>query len=535
MFDPATTPPPRRGVTPASGATGKRQNGSASVGKSAPASRSLRLGLLEAAIQQVAEGVIIADRDGRFVFWNAAAEKILGKGPLASTPGEWSSLNGCFLPDGVKPYPSEQLPLARAIRGERVHEVEVLIRSPQVPDGTWISVNGGPLWGEGGEVVGGVVVFRDVTATRRSHELVRLLSEAIKKTTDSVFITDTNAVIEYVNPAFEATTGYSRAEAIGRRASILKSGWQDPAFYQELWTRILSGQVHTARPVNRRKDGSFFHAEQTITPVREESGSVTKFVSVMRDITERRRVQQQDFEVRLARIVQQKLYPGAAPRLAGFDLAGAAFPADQTGGDYYDFLPMADGQLGLAVGDVSGHGFGAALLMAETRAYLRSLARTTTNLGEVLGALNAFLFEDTEPERFVTLMVALLDPVRRTLVYASAGHIQGYVLDGSGATKHVLASTGLPLGLFGDAEFQCGPELSLERGDLLLLLTDGAPEAQRRDGEFCEIARILRAVAEAREEDAAQVVRRLHAAVLAFAPDQPQRDDITAVVCRVLD
>jgi len=485
-------------------------------------------------MQQVAEGVIIADREGRFVFWNAAAKSLIGADPLPVSPAEWSSVYGCFLPDAVTPYPSGQLPLARAIRGEHVRGAEVLIRGPHTPDGTWISVNGGPLRGEGGEVVGGVVVFRDVTADRRSHDLVRLLSEAVEKTTDSVFITDTNAVIQYVNPAFEATTGYSRWEAIGRRANILKSGQQDPAFYQELWTSILSGQVHTARPVNRRKDGSLFHAEQTITPVREESGSITKFVSVMRDITERRRAQQRDVEMRLARTVQQRLYPGAAPRLDGFDLAGAAFPADQIGGDYYDFLPMADGRLGLAVGDVSGHGFAAALLMAETRAYLRSLARTATDLGEVLGALNTFLLEDTEDERFVTLLVVLLDPVRRTLVYASAGHIQGYVLDGSGATKHVLDSTGLPLGLFGDAKFQSSPELSLEKGDLLLLLTDGAAETQRQDGEFCETARLLQAVAEAREDDAAQIVRRLHAAVQAFAPGEPQKDDITAVVCRVL-
>ena len=483
---------------------------------------------------QIDEGVIVADREGRFVFWNAAARKIVGTGPLPSSPAEWSTVYGLFLPDTRNPYPPDELPLARALRGERVREAEVLIRSPHAPDGTWISVNGGPLRGEGGEVVGGVIVFRDVTAYRRSKDLVRLFSEAIEKTTDSVFITDTNAVIEHVNPAFEATTGYSREEAIGRRASILKSGWQDPAFYQTLWARILSGEVHSATPINRRKDGSVFHAEQTITPVRDEAGSITNFVSVMRDVTERKRAQQRDVEMRLARTVQQKLYPDAAPRLAGFDLAGAAFPADQTCGDYYDFLPMADGRLGLAVGDVSGHGFAAALLMAETRAYLRSLARTTTDLGEVLGALNAFLFEDTEGERFVTLMVALLDPVRRTLVYASAGHIQGYVLDGSGATKHVLDSTGLPLGLFGDAEFQPGPELSLEKGDLLLLLTDGAAETQRRDGEFYETARVLEAVAEAREDDAAQIVRRLHAAVLAFAPGEPQRDDVTAVVCRVL-
>jgi sigma-B regulation protein RsbU (phosphoserine phosphatase) len=490
--------------------------------------------MMEAALQQIAEGVIVADRDGRFVFWNAAAEQIIGKGPLEGPPADWPSLYGLFLLDAVTPYPAEQLPLARAIRGERVREADVLVRGPHAPGGTWISVNGGPLLDGKGDVIGGVVVFRDVTASREAAERLRQLSEAIEKTTDAVFITDPGSVIEYVNPAFETTTGYSRDQAIGRPASILKSGWQERSFYEQLWASIRAGRVHSATLVNRRKDGTLFHAEQTITPVRDEAGTITRFVSVMRDVTELKRAQERDVEMRLARTVQQRLYPTAAPALAGFDLAGAAFPADQTGGDYYDFLPMADGRLGIAVGDVSGHGFGAALLMAETRAYLRSLARGTTCLDEILGALNAFLVEDTEDHRFVTLMLAILDPAERRLVYAGAGHIHGYVLDGSGAPRHVLASTAPPLGLFPDAAFSPSGELDLAAGDLLLLLTDGVTEAQNREGEFFEADRVLRCVAEAHEDDAARIVRRLLTAVAAFAADEPQRDDVTAVVCRVL-
>jgi PAS domain-containing protein len=91
---------------------------------------------MEAALQQIAEGVIVADRDGRFVFWNAAAERIIGKGPLESPPAEWSSAYGLFLLDAVTPYPAEQLPLARAIRGESVREVDVLVRGPHAPRGT---------------------------------------------------------------------------------------------------------------------------------------------------------------------------------------------------------------------------------------------------------------------------------------------------------------------------------------------------------------------------------------------------------------
>src|SRR4030042_5461808 len=115
MVPPPAPPPPRRRPPPAPGATGKRRTEPAPDGKPAPAPRRLRLGLLEAAMQQVAEGVIIADREGRFVFWNAAAKNLIGADPLPVSPAEWSSVYGCFLPDAGAPSPPGQLPLARAL------------------------------------------------------------------------------------------------------------------------------------------------------------------------------------------------------------------------------------------------------------------------------------------------------------------------------------------------------------------------------------------------------------------------------------
>jgi sigma-B regulation protein RsbU (phosphoserine phosphatase) len=496
-----------------------------------PAGDLLRM--LVAAMQQVAEGVVVVDPKGRFLLWNEAARRIVGMGPLGTSPAEWSSAYGCFLPDGVTPYPSEQLPLTRAMRGERVREAGMFVRNPSNPEGSWISINSAPLRDTKGELVGGVIVFRDVTARREADEVVRRLSRAVEKTTDAVFITDRNAVIEYVNPAFVAVTGYTEEEALGKRPSILKSGRAEPGYYEALWKRILSGNVHRGTLVNRKKNGELFHAEQTITPVSDEAGRITHFVSVMRDVTALKKAHAREVEMRLARIVQQRLYPARPPELPGFDLAGATFPTDHTCGDYYDFLPVADGRLGIAVGDVSGHGFGAALLMAETRAYLRSLSKTTADLGEILRQLNLLLYQDTEDERFVTLLLTLLDPERRTIAYASAGHINGYLLDGSGAVRRALDSTGIPLGILGEAKFASSPEIPLAAGDLLLLLTDGAADAEDREGASFETERVLHVVAEARRQSSAEVVGRLRAAVEEFARESPQRDDITVVVCRV--
>jgi serine phosphatase RsbU (regulator of sigma subunit) len=107
------------------------------------------------------------------------------------------------------------------------------------------------------------------------------------------------------------------------------------------------------------------------------------------------------------------------------------------------------------------------------------------------------------------------------------------VLGRSGATRHVLAATGAPLGIFDDSEFSSSPEIPLEEGDLLLLLTDGAAEARNPEGAFFETARVLRTVAKARHRSAAQIVESLRAAVLEFSRDSPQADDITVVVCKV--
>jgi PAS domain-containing protein len=108
-------------------------------------------------MQQVAEGVVIVDLEGHFLFANEAAQRIVGMGPVDAPPADWSSLYGCFLPDRVTPYPSEQLPLTRAMRGEPVDEEEVFIRNPHTPEGAWISVSSTPLRDERGRLTGGVL------------------------------------------------------------------------------------------------------------------------------------------------------------------------------------------------------------------------------------------------------------------------------------------------------------------------------------------------------------------------------------------
>jgi sigma-B regulation protein RsbU (phosphoserine phosphatase) len=205
-------------------------------------------------------------------------------------------------------------------------------------------------------------------------------------------------------------------------------------------------------------------------------------------------VHARDSEFSLARAIQQGLLPKTPPVLPGLEIAAASHPTQETGGDYFDFIPMSDGDWGIVIGDASGHGIGAALLVAETRAYLRALTFTNTDPGQVLDNVNQRLFEDIGAEHFVTLFLGRLHPLRRSLVYSNAGHLPAYVLDGHGAVKLVLSSTGFPLGAVPDSPFPNRPEVRLEPGDLLLLLSDGIVEARMRDGPLFGIGRTLEVV-----------------------------------------
>jgi diguanylate cyclase (GGDEF)-like protein/PAS domain S-box-containing protein len=134
---------------------------------------------------------------------------------------------------------------------------------------------------------------QDITERIQAEAQMRKLSSALEQTADSVVITDRDGVIEYVNPAFESTTGYARAEVVGKTPRLVKSGRHDPAFYQKLWQTILAGQVFSNVLINRRKDGSYYYEEKTITPLKDGSGNITHFVSTGKDVTERMQTQEQ--------------------------------------------------------------------------------------------------------------------------------------------------------------------------------------------------------------------------------------------------
>jgi serine phosphatase RsbU (regulator of sigma subunit) len=244
-------------------------------------------------------------------------------------------------------------------------------------------------------------------------------------------------------------------------------------------------------------------------------------------------MQEMERELITARDIQQALLPAGAPACPGFDIHGASLPVGAVGGDFFDYLPLTDGRLGLVVGDVTGHGLGPALLMAATRSYLRAFAQAHLAIDQVLAMANQTLLQDFTDGRNVTVLLAELDPARRRLVHTSAGHSAGYVLCPDGRLRVKLLSTDMPLGLFPGGRFPTAPAAELAPGEIVLLLTDGVPDAHSPAGEHFGEDRLLDVVREHRARGARDIVEALTGAVRAFAQGEPQFDDVTAVVVKV--
>ena len=247
-----------------------------------------------------------------------------------------------------------------------------------------------------------------------------------------------------------------------------------------------------------------------------------------------RRLHRQEDDRRIGQEIQQGLLPKTMPRLAGFEISGRSSAPNQVGGDCFDFiaLPRAGRDcISVLIADASGHGIGAALLTVQTRAYLRGVALTGTNVGQLLDLTNQCLSADGISDHFVTACLLRLDPGAHALSYSSAGHWPGYVLNAHGQTRALLHSTGLPLGIDPANTFPAAA-LTLEPGDLVLLITDGITEAVAPDGELFGMERTLRLVRHHQAQPPGDIVAALFAAVGDFCGNH-YLDDLTAVVIKV--
>ena len=238
-------------------------------------------------------------------------------------------------------------------------------------------------------------------------------------------------------------------------------------------------------------------------------------------------------EIEIAREVQERLFPQDGPQIPGFDYAGCCRPASGVGGDYYDFLALPDGRLGIAIGDVSGKGIPAALLMASLRASLRGQTiQSCPDLSVVMSNVNKLVYESSSSNRYATFFYAQYDPETRTMTYVNGGHNPPLVFRKSGQVLR-LETGGPVVGLLPILSYQ-EANVSLEDGDMLVAFTDGISEAMNPRNEEWGEDRLIESAWRIYGSTAQQAMNELLASADRFASGATQHDDMTLIVARVL-
>ncbi len=242
-------------------------------------------------------------------------------------------------------------------------------------------------------------------------------------------------------------------------------------------------------------------------------------------------------ELEIAREVQQRLFPQEYPPIAGLEYAGACRPALGVGGDYYDFILLSKNELGIAIGDVSGKGIAAALLMATLRAFLRGqTVQRTTDLTALMANLNRLVYESSDSNRYATFFYAEFDAASRTMNYVNAGHNPPMIFRWRNGAPEVfrLDIGGMVIGLIEDCEYSQG-RVELEPGDVFVAYTDGISEARNAADEEWGEDRMKNSVLANQSVAAPNLIERMMASADEFVAGAPQHDDMTIIVVRVIE
>lgn len=234
----------------------------------------------------------------------------------------------------------------------------------------------------------------------------------------------------------------------------------------------------------------------------------------------------------LAREIQNGILPQSAPEVPGFELVGWSRPANETGGDFYDFVTLPSGKIFCSIGDVTGHGIGPALVASMAHAILRTLLSVTEDLHFIVSRINQLLAADLPSDRWVTAFFGILDPKEGTLTYQSAGQGPLLLMRAESGRCEKLARQGPPLGIDTEVVFDATPVVTFGTGDLLVLCTDGFGEWANAEDVSFGTDRMIETCERHRTESASTILEKLLHAVEDFAGKTPQLDDLTAVILK---
>jgi len=259
----------------------------------------------------------------------------------------------------------------------------------------------------------------------------------------------------------------------------------------------------------------------SVASIRVENATLTE---------ERLERERMESELELAAEIQQRFQPSAPPIMEDYELQGISFACYEIGGDYYDFIPRHNGNMLIALGDVSGKGTAAALLMSSLHAAIHAQTAAKSSLSVMVSSVNEYLSFNTPSNRFITFFVAELDPSNDEIIYITAGHNPPLVARKNGLIEE-LESGGFPLGIMPKAEFEVG-KIHLKPGESLVIYSDGVNEAENLAGEEYGMERFKEVVKANISKSASGLRDKIESSVSAFTKTAPANDDLTLVIVK---
>jgi sigma-B regulation protein RsbU (phosphoserine phosphatase) len=301
----------------------------------------------------------------------------------------------------------------------------------------------------------------------------------------------------------------------------------------KLLNRSIVGPVENILSVIGKIKAGNLHSRAKVIS-NDEIGVLGDAINEMTEgLIERERMQ---LSLNLAKEVQQNLLPNSNLKVNGFDIAGKSVYCDETGGDYYDFFSIGDNdkKVGVAIGDVSGHGISSALLMATVRSSLRQRASLTGNVAKIISDVNRQLVQDVEDSgQFMTMFFLALDTATKQLEWVRAGHDPGIVYDPGSDSFSELGGSGIALGVDAEWIYEDNKKTDFSNGQIIFLSTDGIWEARNNKGEMLGKEPILNTIRQNASSDAAQIIDAIFDILDKFIGVVKIEDDITSVAIKM--
>jgi PAS domain S-box-containing protein len=419
-----------------------------------------------------------------------------------------------------------------------------------------VSYMGVPLMASGGKILGNLAVLDTrplprepraealmrIFAARATAELLRLKAESeiqrreekyrriVETTAEGFLLMDRDFVITDVNDAYCRMIGYSRSEIIGK--TPLDYVTEDFRQYLKInRLELTSGDNREIEGTLLSKDGRRIPVLVHSNKLRDDRGMVIGNMNFVVDMTERKK------SLELAAEVQKSLLPQKSPQIRGLDIAGRALSCDEIGGDYFDYLPglnCSDEHLGIVVGDVTGHGVDAALLMTTARAFLRMRAAQCGDPSQIITEMNRHLALDVlNTGRFMTLFYLSIEPAKRQLRWVRAGHTPAVIYDPARKEFSELKGVGLALGVDEAFDYQHFLKTGLAAGQVIVVGTDGIWEACGRGGKMYGQERFRDIIRQNADLPANAILDAVYDDVNHFTLGRKRQDDMTLVVVKV--